>query len=113
MKTAILSLVTAAALAASAGTADAQWRYSGSYRPVYTYSSYNASPYYGSFYSPSYVYPAGGFLFNTGSFGLSIGPTGRVYPHWSYGSPYYYSRPYYSGYGGYYGGYPGYHGWRW
>lgn len=106
MKAAILSLVTAAALAASAGTADARPpRYSGghysSYRPAY-YGNYYR-PYYGGYYNYN-----PGFSFNTGGFGLSIG--NGAYP--------YYSRPYYNGYyngyrGGYYNGFRGYRGWRW
>lgn len=109
MKAAILSLVTVGALAFSAGTADARPpRPFVRTAPVYNYSYYNA-PRYGGYYTPSYVYPAGGFSFNTGGFGLSVG-NGYAYPYYGYGNSYY-ARPYYGGYNrGYYGGY---RGWRW
>lgn len=82
MRTAVLSIVALAALAVSAGTADAQWRgrgysrgyYSTPYRGGFTYvqpryNSYYATPYYGNSY------------YRTGpGFGLTIGNGYNFYP---------------------------------
>ena len=103
MRTAILSLITAIALLATAGDADAQYRrYRTQYTPgVTTYPSINTSPwqygynpglYFPSYnYYPNYVYPASGFSFTTSGFGVSVGNP-YVYPGY-YGvyQSYYYS----------------------
>jgi len=113
MKAAILSLVTALALAATAGTADA--------RPPYYRGGYSGARYFPTFGSPyGYSYYPGSAGYNYGygygypgisiSIGRGVGYGG--YPSYGYPSYYggsYYARPYYSsGYGGRY-----YRGWRW
>lgn len=108
MRTALLSLAAVAALAVSAGTADARpnhWRggWGGGYRmynsyarPYYGGYSY-ARPYYGGYYGSRYYNSySPGFSLYTPRFGLTIG-NGGFYPSYGYG-----------GYGGY-----GYRGWGW
>lgn len=116
MKFAILSLAAAAGLALSADTVSAQYRTY--YGPSYGYGGYRSS-----YYSPSYVYPAGGF-YNSGV-GVTVGgprgviSIGNTYPSYYSGYGSYYSRPYYSGYNSYYGrsyyggSRRGYYGRRW
>lgn len=130
MKSALLALVTAGVLLASAGTADAQRRYRNNWNSIRFYPSINTSPYrYGGYYGgyggyypryytgyypryyggyPEYYggyYPASGFSLNIGrgfgGFGLSIG-SGSVYP----------AGGFYPGFGGYYGPYYG-RPWGW
>jgi hypothetical protein len=113
MRFAILSLVTAGALALSAGSADARppyYRGGHSYNNHYSYSRPYSGGYYGGYSRP---YSGGWGGYNSGfglnvvtprGFGISIG-SGGVYP--SYGG--YYGGSYYSPY---YGGW-GYPGWRW
>ena len=121
MKTALLSLITAAALLAAADPADARPpRYRGGYSGVRFYPSINTSPYYGNYwggnywggnywggypgyysgYYPNAIYPASGVSLNFGGFGLSVG-NGYVSPYYGgfYNSGFY--SPYYGG--GYYG----------
>lgn len=118
MKFAILSLVAAGGLAATAGSADAQYRGYGNYRGGYSnynrgysnYGNYNRgySNYYGGYGSGTTI-----SIGRPGGIGVTIG-SGNVYP--SYYGGYGYNRPYYGGgYGSYYRpsyGY-GYGGRRW
>lgn len=108
MKALTLALMTAAALALTAGTADAQYRYRGTYvTPAYGYS-YGAPSYY-----------AGNGIVLTSGYTPAIAPT--VYPGWNYYSPAAwaprpvaypsYSYPAYSTYGYSYGSRG--RGWRW
>ena len=112
MKAAILSLVTAVALTATAGTADARPRYYGGYGygaryfPTFVGSSsgygYGYPAYSG--YNYGYGYPASGISI---SFGRGVG-VGYGYPSYGYSSWGYTPRYYSSGWNrGYY------RGWRW
>lgn len=90
----------AVALAASAGTADAQFRYG--YGSYYT-TPYYSAPYYGGYYG-GYVTPAAYSTYSPGlSFGFNFGNAG-YYPARYYSTPYYPVRYY----NGFYGG----RGWR-
>lgn len=112
MKALALSLATAAALALTAGTADAQYRYRGTYVTP-TYSSY---PSY-SYSTPSY-YTGNGIVLTSG-YSSTVAPP--VYPGWNYYNPAAwaprpvaypsYSYPVYSNYGYSYGSRG--RGWRW
>jgi hypothetical protein len=113
MRAAILALVTAGALIATAADADARPpRYRNNWNGVRFYPSISSSPYaYGGYYGGYYpryysgYYPGTGFSFNVGGVGVSIG-NNYVYPAGGFYSPYssgYYPRYY----GGYYGSYYG------
>ena len=80
MKALTLALTTAAAVALSAGAADAQYRYYGSYATP-AYYSYNYPAY--SYAAPSYY--AGNGIVLTSGYTPAIAPT--VYPGWNYYNP--------------------------